>query len=53
MEPIIGHQLVRFVTLYEGEVVEWVTRGQSMAPWLTERGYEILSVAAIGLGMVL
>jgi hypothetical protein len=44
MEPIIGHELVRFVTLHEGEIVEWVTRGQSMTSWLVERGYEILSV---------
>jgi hypothetical protein len=53
MEPIIGHELVKFVTLYEGEVVEWVTRTQSIAPWLVERGYEILSVVALTVGMVL
>ena len=53
MEPIIGHQLVRFVCEYEGEVVEWVTRTQSIAPWLTERGYEIISVVALTVGMVL
>jgi hypothetical protein len=53
MEEIIGHELVKFVTLYEGEVVEWVTRTQSIAPWLVERGYEILSVVALTVGMVL
>jgi len=53
MESLTGLGLVRIVCEYEGEVVEWVTRGQSMTPWLVERGYEILGVVAMGLGMVL
>ena len=40
----IGHAMVTFVCEKEGEVVEWVTRGYSMATWLRERGYEILEV---------
>ena len=47
MEPTIGHNLVRIVCEYEGEIVEWVTRTQSMTPWLLERGYEILSVVTL------
>lgn len=40
----IGHAMITFVCEKEGEVVEYVTRGYSMAPWLRERGYEILDV---------
>ena len=40
----IGHAMVTFVCEKEGEVFEWVTRGYSIAPWLRERGYEILEV---------
>ena len=40
------YELMRFVCERDGEIVEWVSRGHSITYWLTERGYEILSVAA-------
>ena len=46
MVYIPKYELTRIVCEYEGEVVEWITRGKSMVPWLTERGYEVLSIAA-------
>ena len=47
----IGNAMVTFVCEKEGEVVEYVTRGYSMAPWLRERGYEILDIV-IDVGTV-
>lgn len=53
----IGHAMVTFVCEKEGEIVEYVTRGYSIAPWLRERGYEILDivvdVATVYIGGVL
>ena len=39
-----NYALTTFVTIKDGVETEFVTRGMSLGIWLSERGYEILSV---------
>lgn len=40
----LNHALTTFEVVKDGVVTEFVTRGMSLGIWLSERGYEILSV---------